>query len=50
MMDRWMRKMEGMTRNTVAAKLGWDITNDFIVIKRGGGGGRGILLMRERQV
>lgn len=35
MMDRWMRKREEMMRNTVAAKLGWDITIDFIVIKRG---------------
>lgn len=27
MMDRWM---EGMMRNTVAAKLGWDITIDLL--------------------
>lgn len=45
MMDRWMRETEGMMRNTVEAKLGRDITIDFIVIK--GGRGTGILLMRE---
>lgn len=36
-MDRWMKKMEGMMRNKVAAKLGWeDIITDFIIVKKRG--------------
>lgn len=37
MMDRWMKKMERMRKNKVAARQGWkDIITDFIIIKKGG--------------
>lgn len=52
MMDRWMKKMERMGKNKVAAKQGWkDIISDFIIVKKVGRGGTGIhLLLGERHV